>query len=121
MLIREELDVKAHSVLASREVLCPGWKLLPSAVGTGRLVWRGCVSLSCFRQVETGETELFPFQGFLLADVVLDTSQLRNICPCCGLPCYPDVVTKAGRTEAVSLMASRTLRQEEIYSRSLIQ
>ena len=32
LLIREELGVKAHSVLASREILGPGWKLLPNAV-----------------------------------------------------------------------------------------
>lgn len=55
LLIREELGIKAHSVLGSREVLSPGWKLLPSAVGMGRLLRlrQGCLSLSCFRKVET--------------------------------------------------------------------
>lgn len=42
---------------------------------------------------------LFSVQSFQLVDIVLDILPFRNICPCCGFPCYPDVVAKAGRWE----------------------
>lgn len=38
LLVGEELGVKAHSVLLSHQILAPGWKLLPNAARTGRLL-----------------------------------------------------------------------------------